>query len=286
MAHVGVERFGAGDGEHHGAEREEAQHGLVDNELRGIERTNRLQHFGRSADINDSRDGERRKPQAHHRAEHQADRARPMSLNGEKAGQDQGGDRHHIRSQFGRDHFEPFDRAQHRNRRRDHAVAVEQGGGEYAEQRQGISDAVAAGQFGDEREQGKAAAFAVIVCSHDDENILDRDQQHHGPEHQREHAEDIGGRHRHRMVAGEGLLDGVERTSADVPVDDAEGGDEQARQLVLLFAHPASGPGLRSCMSERAIAQPSALMWVKVASGSSAIRSNIFRREGPETQRP
>jgi hypothetical protein len=73
---------------------------------------------------------------------------------------------------------------------------------------------------GGERED---AAFAVVVRAQDERDVLDRHDDDERPQHERQHTEHVGGVDRHRMVlVAEHLLDRVQRTRADVAVDDAE----------------------------------------------------------------
>ena len=78
-----------------------------------------------------------------------------------------------ARSKSGFEHLQTFDRAQHRDRRRDQRVAVEQRRAEHAERhraaRPGLGRAEA---LLDERDQRKDAAFAVIVGAHDHREVL------------------------------------------------------------------------------------------------------------------
>ena len=69
---------------------------------------------------------ERREPDQHDRPEDRADAGRPAALEEEQDDQDDDRDRDDVRLEERRRDFEPFDGAEHRDRRRDHAVAVEQ----------------------------------------------------------------------------------------------------------------------------------------------------------------
>ena len=51
MAEVGIERLRAGDGEKHRAERDEADHAVMEHEGNGVERIERQQHFGMPHDL-------------------------------------------------------------------------------------------------------------------------------------------------------------------------------------------------------------------------------------------
>ena len=126
--------------------------------------------------------------------------------------------------------FEPFDRAEHGDRRRDHAVAVEQRRAEHAEQHQHRAAAPApSGRGGHQRGQREDAAFALVVGAHHDRDVLDRDDEQQRVDDERQHAEHVLVRRRHRVRAEEALAHRVERAGADVAVDDAEGGEDDCR---------------------------------------------------------
>ena len=80
-----------------------------------------------------------------------------------------------------------FDRAQHRDGRRDQRVAIEQRRAEHAER-----DRAARPGFGGaeallhQRDQREDAAFAVVVGAHDDREVLHADDDREAPEDQRE----------------------------------------------------------------------------------------------------
>ena len=95
-----------------------------------------------------------------------------------------------------------------------------------------------------QRDQGHDAALAAIVGTHDEGHVLDRDDDDQRPEEERQAAVDIGGGDRDRVIAGEDLLDRIQRAGADVAVDHPEGGQGQGGKTlaghiagVLVAAH-------------------------------------------------
>ena len=62
-----------------------------------------------------------------------------------------------------------------------------------------------------QRQQRKASALALIVGAQDDEHIFARDDQHHRPENERQHTEDMRGIDRERMVTNEAFLQRIKR---------------------------------------------------------------------------
>ena len=73
------------------------------------------------------------------------------------------------------------------------------------------------------------AAFAVVVGAQDQQHVLQRDDDRHRPEDQRQHAEDVVVRGRH-VAAVEHFLQRVQRAGADVAVDDAQRADDDDRE--------------------------------------------------------
>ena len=95
MAHVGVERLGAGHREHDRAQREEGAPAVGEEEMDRVQRIDRLEDDPRRAgDVDDAehRDGE--EIDEHDRAEQGADPRRAARLDREQADQDGDRDRH------------------------------------------------------------------------------------------------------------------------------------------------------------------------------------------------
>ena len=228
MAHVGVHRFTAGDRQEGRAEDGEADvEILVDQEVERVERTERGQHRRGLDNAVDAERGENDEPADHHRPEDLPDDSGALLLHEEQADQDDDGHGHHDRRQRRRIDLEALDRAQHRDRRRDRAVAVEQGGADEPDDQQlrppRSGPGVARRQ---QRQQRDDAAFAAIVGAHDQECIFDRDDQDQRPQDQRRHPEDSLRRDRSAMSGGLGrFLQRIERAGADVAIDDPEGAD-------------------------------------------------------------
>ena len=78
-----------------------------------------------------------------------------------------------------------------------------------------------------QRRQREDAAFALVVGAHHDRDVLDRDDDQQRVDDQRQHAEHVLVRRRHRVRAEEALAHRVERAGADVAVDDADGGQRE-----------------------------------------------------------
>ena len=166
--------------------------------------------------------GQHDEPDHHHRPEQAAHTCRAAALNHEQAGQHDQRHRHDVAPQRRSCDLQAFHRREHRDRRRDDAVAEEDRGAEDAQHQQPAAQrrAAAHGLRG-QRQHGDQPAFAVVVGAQDQQHILDRHHHRQGPEHQRQHAVDVLGREPH-VAVGEDLFQRIERAGADVAIDDAD----------------------------------------------------------------
>ena len=130
-------------------------------------------------------------------------------------------------SNFGDSTLQAFDRRQHRQRRRDHRVAIEQRAADDAEQRD-RGDAAAERTLR-QRHQRQRAALAIVVGAQQDHDIFQRDHDDQRPQDQRQHADD--NRFGHGALGPGGrddrLAQRVQRAGADVAVDDADAAERQ-----------------------------------------------------------
>ena len=178
---------------------------------------------------------EREEPEQGDRSEHDADASSAAALNHEQA--DQNADRDRDDEAFEprcRD-LEPFDRAEHGDRRRDHAVAVEQRCAEQAEHENDAMPRSAAGRrLRRQRHQGQDSAFAAVVGAKHVGQVLERDHDRERPEDQRKHAEHVVVDWRHGVRAVQALAKRVQRAGTDVAEHDAERGQRQRQQRVAV----------------------------------------------------
>ncbi len=165
-------------------------------------------------------------PRDHDRAEHHADAARASTLHEEQPDQNRHRNRHDVGLEHVGRHAEALDRAQHRDGRRDHAVAVEQRRAEQADR-----DEDPAVRFprapADQRDQREDAAFTLVVGTHHEQHVFDRHRDDQRPDDERQHAVHVADRHRNRVHAVEALAQRVQRARADVAEDDAESREDQ-----------------------------------------------------------
>ena len=228
VPHVGVERLTAGDAEHDGAEGEKAGEAVRREERDAVPRVERREHLRRLRDGPRAERGDRDEPGEHQRAERRPHARRPEALHHEQREEDDHGDRHDEVAERRGAHLQPFHGAEHGDRRRDDAVAVEQRGAEEAERDEhqsplAVLDALAV--LKQEGEQGENAPLAPIVRAQDEDDVLDADDEDERPDDQREDADDVRrGRH-DAVLLPEALAKGVQRARSDVAVNDAERGE-------------------------------------------------------------
>jgi hypothetical protein len=115
-------------------------------------------------------------------------------------------------------HLQAFERRQHRDRRRDGAVAIDQRRAEQTDGNDGGSLPLLHPQ---QRHQSQNAAFAVIVDAHGERDIFHAGDDEQRPQHQRQRAQDHGGIGRASGSTEDGL-EGVERAGADIAKHDPE----------------------------------------------------------------
>jgi len=231
MTHVGIERFGSGDGEHDGAQDCQRLPAAGRQELHAVERVEGADDIGLADDAGDAERGQHREPDAHDRAEQAADAVGAVRLDHEQRDQDDDGAGHDEGLQLGRHHLQALDGAEHRDRRRDQAVAVEEGDADDGEADHQCLRPLALGQAEGEGGEREDAAFATVVGARDQQDVFDRDDDDEGPEHEREHAEHGVVDARQTGGGGDRFAQRVDRAGAYVAIDDAQRADDQ-RPLV------------------------------------------------------
>src|ERR1700686_5361259 len=121
--------------------------------------------------------------------------------------------------------FEAFHGAQHGDRRSDHAIPVQQRRTDQSQRDYGLAPErvrIAPLLLKNERQQRENSALAVVVRPHDEDDVLDADDDYQRPDDQRENAIDVVGRGSDAVLQLEALAQRVQRTGTDVAVDDAE----------------------------------------------------------------
>ena len=74
----------------------------------------------------------------------------------------------------------------------------------------------------DEREQREDATLAAIVGAHDEDDVLDADDEDQRPDDEREDAVDVGRNRSQSMLYLEALAQRIQGAGADVSVDNAQ----------------------------------------------------------------
>ena len=125
MPHVGVERLAARDDQEDGAEHREAVPPMLSKEREGMPGIDCGEHHRLFHEPGDAERRDDEEPANHDRTEEPTNSVGAVPLNREHTDDDGHCDRHDVRLKQRRHHLEPLDRAEHGDRRRDHAVAVE-----------------------------------------------------------------------------------------------------------------------------------------------------------------
>ena len=240
MSHVGIERLGPGHRQHRRTHRQEALEGIVDEQPHRMIRAQCPQHIGPLSDRNYPQHRDDGEIDQHDRAEEGSDLGRSPALDQEQEDQDADNHRHHQPLHCRVIDRHALDRAQHRNRRGNHAVAIEQRRGKNPQQHDPARPRLARNVLIDEREKRQTAAFALVVGPHDDADVLDRDDDHHRPEHQADDAEHMQPVERQGVMPGEGIAHGVERAGADIAEHNPDRADRQ-RDLAAVVLSVTAG---------------------------------------------
>ena len=231
VAEVRVERFATGRNQKDRSENEKGAKAVVDEEVQRVERIDGDQNTGVLNDAANAEDGDGREPDERDGSEHRPDAGRAAALKEEQPDQNDDAGRRDVLAEDGIDHHQPFDRSEDRDGWGQNAIGIEKGCAEQAEDDD--EPLRPSRHFGaHQRHQCQDAALAVVVRPDDVDVVLDGDDDHQGPENQRQHAKDIGGRHEHTVRAVEALTDRVEGTRSDIAVDDAQRREREHHQTL------------------------------------------------------
>ncbi len=252
MAHVGVQRLAAGQGQEYAAQHDEQRHRTCNRKTHCLQRIECFEDRRRRPDVDEAKDADDDEPHHHDRAEQAADAPSAAMLEGKKPDQDDER-RRHDEGRGTRAELQALDRGKHGDRRRYDAVAIKQSGADDTEQQHDR-------QFGplgrcmvmlDQRQQRQYAALAVIVGAQYESDILHRNERHERPEGKRNDAQHLdaagrvaGGRERDRK--------GIERTRSNIAEDDAERRQCQKRmRRRMAGGRPVSTRRPRPCFRVR-----------------------------------
>ncbi|SVK52354.1 Uncharacterised protein [Acinetobacter baumannii] len=198
--------------------------------MNAVERVQRQQNRRMLDNTPYAQRSDRQEPQRHDRPEHAADARGTQRLNGEQTEQNHHRRRQNIGLRRRKHDVQPFEGREHRDGRRDGAVAVNERGAEQAgeqHQRPGFSLA------DQQRHQRHDAALAAVADAHGEHGVFERSDDHQRPEDQRQQTQD---HRRRRRVAGEKQhgFQGVQRAGADIAEHHAQCAQRQRRQPRLI----------------------------------------------------
>ena len=128
VAHIGIERLGTGGAPKHAAQYQEPGESMPEQILEPVARVERHQHAGVAQHAEQPESTDCHEPEHHDRAEQAADASGALGLQAEQCDQHEDRQRQHVGREFRHRRLDPFERAQHRYRGGDRAVAVEQRG--------------------------------------------------------------------------------------------------------------------------------------------------------------
>ncbi len=170
VSHVGIERLAAGHHQEHRPENQNAAPAVAQEIADGIEGIGRGENRRMEDDLVQAEQGQNQEPHQRHRSEKGPDAGGPPALQNEESDNDDDGKRNHVRIEQGSHDPQTLDGAQNRDGRGDHAVAVQQGGAEQAEDDEQPAPPFGGGPHrGHKRRQGEDASFSLVV-RHQNEN--------------------------------------------------------------------------------------------------------------------
>ena len=233
VAHVRVERLGAGGAEEHVAQDHEA--GCVEvavkEEHDAANRVEGAKDAQVEAEVHEASAGEEEEPQRHDRAKELADRGRAGLLQEEEHAQDDDDDGNHDALVVADERVHEVDGAQaldgggDGNRWREDAVCQKRRAADH-----GRDDEPAPAAL-DEAVEREDSALVVVVRLHGHEHVLHGGYEGERPDDEREGAQDhVGGHGGEAAVAGDDCLEGVHRARADVSVHNAQGDENHCRR--------------------------------------------------------
>ncbi|MNZ87019.1 hypothetical protein D3C78_1058660 [compost metagenome] len=176
VAHVGVQRLGAGQCQNHRPQDRHADPRVNHKEAYRPSRVERLEHFRALQNTVDAEHAQHHKPQHHDRAKQNTDAGRAVFLDQEQRHQNDHGQGDDPVLDTIKGQLQPFNRRKHRNGRGDHAIPVKQRRTEQTQQNQHPTHV----RVGRCRPPGQCrqchdAAFALIVGTQDEQHVFDRD---------------------------------------------------------------------------------------------------------------
>ena len=132
-----------------------------------------------------------------------------------------------------RAHRQPLDRAQHRNRRSQHAVRINQRRSRQAEH-QDLFRVLATETLeraADQSRECQHPALALVVEPQDDQQIFHRHHHHQRPDNQGCRAHQILRTDRRSVLPGETFAERIQRARSDIAKNNAQGSESGDREV-------------------------------------------------------
>ena len=126
MAHVSVKRFTSCHAQHDGAQNDEGDVRVVVGEAQRVVWTDGQKDRGVGCDVADAQKRDDHEPDNGNGAKKLPYPCSALLLHGKQAKQNEQRQRDHIAFESGGHHFQAFDRREHRNGGRDHAITIKQ----------------------------------------------------------------------------------------------------------------------------------------------------------------
>ncbi len=224
VPHVRVQRLGPRDRKHHCTEqRADLPRAVLEQHqtILGIERP---QHTRMLVNLPDPQCPEHDEPDQHHRSEDIADVPCALVLKPKQHRKNSARQPGHVVRETRIDRNKTLGRSQHRNRRRDDPVAIQQRRADQDHDHR-CPQAFLPGRFLaglQQRQQRKDAALALVVRFGHEKQILHAHHQHQRPEDQRQHPVHPRDRLHASRQMRPAFVHGVQRAGADVAKHDAQ----------------------------------------------------------------
>ena len=171
MAHVRVQRLGTGHAQKYTPQHQESLVTVAQQVAHAEQRIEAGENHRVPGNSPDSQHADGQKPKRHDRAEGAPDPRSSHGLYREQQQQDDHRGRQYVSTQRRYRDVQSLERRQHRNRRRDGAITVDERGTEQPDRDDERPLVLLDRQ---QRHEGENAALAVVVDAHGDADVLDR----------------------------------------------------------------------------------------------------------------
>gem|GEM_PF-5908997 len=256
MAHVGIQCLGTGQRQHHRPQNGHAHPRVHHEEVDRPAGVEGLEHFRALRNAVHAQCTEHHEPGDHDRAEQLADLLGTVLLHQEQGHQHHQRNRHHPVVDTVERQAHALYRRQHRHRRGDHAVTIEQRSADQAtDHHQCAQPRVGRRSPPRQRSQGHGAALALVVGAQDEHHVLERHHPQQRPEDQRQDPQYAVMVDRHPITTGKDFLQGIQRAGADIAINHPDRCHEQAQRprRTLLTLVPALS--VTACLNHRPLPQ-------------------------------